>query len=296
MTYYGNTMDLGGRYGRVRQYRNPNTAPRGGSALTNPNAAWRSQPMTDTQAAKIVKELGRRVLDSDAGKNGLMLAALLDAVNKGQTRDGKPATKGSASDLIDWLMAKPYVPFGTELTPAAPTTTVRNEMCTEEGIYRYDGAVYRVSESKRNPGRFVARRVTGSGWEYAKGVIFKLTPEMKMTAAEIAEFGIRTEICAQCSRRLNDPVSKHIGLGTKCGPEILGRPEYNAARKAAKLDPKVIEQLAAIEAGKASELARANQAQLDTDRYWDAQIQQREAAQERAAYTAKMARDEWMNR
>jgi hypothetical protein len=147
-------------------------------------------------------------------------------------------------------------------------------------------------ESKRNPGRFVAKMVTAHGWEYAKGMVFKLTPEMRMTAEQIAEFGINSGVCAQCSRGLEDPISKFIGLGTKCGPDILGRPAYNAARKAAKSDPKVAEQVAAIEAGKLTAQAGFD---LD-DRYWDAQIQRAEREEDERVYTAKMARDEWLNR
>jgi hypothetical protein len=125
MTYYPNTIDLGGRYGRFRPTRSP---------LTNPNATWRTQPMTDTQAAKIVKELGRRVVDAAVRDE------LLAAVNSGQTRDGKPATKGSASDLIDWLMAKPYAPRNAAVASTSGRST--DQPVGEAGIYRFtDGSV-----------------------------------------------------------------------------------------------------------------------------------------------------------
>jgi hypothetical protein len=158
--------------------------------------------------------------------------------------------------------------------------------------------VFRVMESKRNPGRYFAKVVTAHGWDYegGKGMVYQLTAEMLMTPEQIAEFGVNSGICANCSRGLEDPISKHIGLGTKCGPAILGRDSYNAARRGARLNPTVAEQLAAIKVGKDAELTRINQAQLDQDRYWDAQIQQREAEEDRRVAEAKMARDEWLGR
>jgi hypothetical protein len=266
------------------------------SFTSRTNGAWRNDPMTETQAGKIAGELRKRAIDP------ALRAELLAAVNNGVTRDGSPATKGSASDLINWLLAKDLV---SGAPAAAPKSERNGEMVTVEGIYRFtDGSVYRVVESKRNPGRFVAKMVTAHGWEYAKGMIFKLTAEMRMTPEQIAEFGIRSGVCAQCSRNLEDPISKRIGLGTKCGPAILGRPEYNAARKSAKLDPQVAEQLAAIEAGKGSskeadEAEAAAYAEIGEfpsnasgavqDLYWKIIAAQREAEQEREAEEAKFA-------
>lgn len=267
MSYYGRTY--------------PTRTQRAFTARTS--GAWKNDPITETQVSKILRELNRREIDP------AMRDELLTAVNNRVTRDGQPATKGSASKLIDWLVAKPFVSgrgyydglTGTEKAAGNGTVQI-------EGIYRFtDGSVYRVVESKRNPGRFVAKMVTGHGWEYAKGMIFKLTAQMLMTPEQIAEFGISSGVCAQCSRKLDDPVSKRIGLGTKCGPAILGKDVYNAARKNAKLDPQVAEQLAAIEAGKTGLPAR----DLDFDvAEWDRMKQeaaQREAEQERAAEQAK---------
>jgi hypothetical protein len=238
--------------------------------------------MKDTQAAKIVVELGRRVLAEDPQRHRELHDALLVAVNAGITREGKPATKGSASDLIEWLTKRPLAAGSTQAAPAT-------DKVTEEGIYRYtDGRVFRVVTSKAN--NLYAKEVTAHGWDYAggKGMIFKLTPAMKMTPEQIAEFGIGSGVCAQCARKLDDPVSKQIGLGTKCGPDILGKDTYRVARKAAVSVPQVAEQLAAIKAGKAAAKARENEAQLNQDRYWDAEMQRREAEQERAAYLAEM--------
>jgi len=281
---------------RTDRYRTTYTRRSGG--FKSRTGAWRNDPMTSEQARKIHVELNRREIDP------AYVAELKTAVDAGVTRDGQPATKGSASTLIDWLMAKPFASKSATVAPqpAAP----KSEMVSVPGIYRYtDGSVYRVVESKRNPGRFVAKMVTAHGWEYSKGMIFKLTAEMRMTPEQIAEFGIRTKVCAQCSRGLEDPISKKIGLGTKCGPDILGRPEYNAARKAAAADPQVAAQIAAIKAGKDTAVADAEgEAQayfeigeqipataspLAQDIYWKLVMAARERDQERAAEEAKFA-------
>jgi hypothetical protein len=217
-------------------------------------------------------------------------------------------TGDQASKWITWLFKQPFAnrkggaPAQAQARAEAPSVST-------EGIYRFtDGSVYRVVESKRNPGRFVAKMVTAHGWEWAKGMIFKLTAEMRMTPEQIAEFGIRTQVCAQCSRGLEDPISKKIGLGTKCGPAILGGDEYKAARKAAALDPQVAEQLAAIKAGKAAapapvaqayvqvrdlDIADDNQAEAELANRdwaeWKNEFAKREAEQERAAEEAKFA-------
>jgi hypothetical protein len=268
MSYYGNSFQWGGP---VRPRRN---------GLHDRNAAWRGQPMTDTQAAKIVKELGRRVIEP------VVRDALLASVNSGVTRDGNPATKGSASDLIDWLLAKPY----TSRTEVSTSVTKDDEPVRVEGFYRFtDGRVFRVMESQRNPGRYFAKVVTAHGWDYAggRGMVYQLTAEMLMTPEQIAEFGVNSGICANCSRGLEDPISKHIGLGTKCGPAILGRDNYNAARRGAKLNPTVAEQLAAIQAGKDAQQAQADRFDVDEWARMKDEAARYEAEQERKAEIAK---------
>ena len=76
-----------------------------------------------------------------------------------------------------------------------------------------------------------------------------------MTAEEVRVHSRHIGICANCSVELSDPISIEIGLGTHCGPSILGSDNYKAARKAAKLVPAVAEALAKIKAEKAAEKA-----------------------------------------
>jgi hypothetical protein len=69
---------------------------------------------------------------------------------------------------------------------------------------------------------------------YDGGAVRKLDARQIMTPEQARQYGIATGVCANCGESLSDPLSVGIGLGTSCGPKILGRPEYNAARRAVK--------------------------------------------------------------
>jgi hypothetical protein len=132
-------------------------------------------------------------------------------------------TIGQASSWMDWLFAPAQrLPRGGQRND---TVTI-----TEPGFYLLDDEAYRVKRT-RDGERFYAERATASGWEYDKGVVFKLAPEMVMTVMEIASFGGRKGFCVNCSDDLEDPISKKIGLGTSCGPKLMGNEAYRAARK-----------------------------------------------------------------
>jgi hypothetical protein len=134
-------------------------------------------------------------------------------------------TIGQASAWMDWLFAPAQrLPRGGERND---TVTI-----TEPGFYLYQDEAYRVQKT-RDGQRLYAKKATSSGWNFeaGKGVVFRLAPEMLMTAMEIASFGGRKGFCVNCSDGLSDPISKKIGLGTKCGPDIMGNEAYRAARK-----------------------------------------------------------------
>lgn len=130
--------------------------------------------------------------------------------------------------------------------PARPVDKV-----TEVGFYLHEGIAYKVVKS--GAGRLYAKKVTKAGFVYDSGAIFSLSASELMTAEEVRVYSRTVGICANCSVELSDPVSVEIGLGTHCGPSILGSDNYKAARKAAKLVPAVAEALAKIKAEKAAE-------------------------------------------
>jgi len=138
----------------------------------------------------------------------------------------------------------------------AEVTVPAADKVTEPGFYRHGEDVYKVVLS-RTSGYPYAQKVTRHGWDFeaGKGMMRVLKASDLMTAEEVRVYSRTVGICANCSVELEDPISVEIGLGTKCGPDILGRENYNAARRAAKLVPHVAEALAKIEAQKAAEKA-----------------------------------------
>jgi hypothetical protein len=143
--------------------------------------------------------------------------------------------------------------FATIARPEAVVTAeVTVERVTEVGFYRLGDDVYKVVPAK-STGRLYAQKVSAAGFVYDRGAIFKLSATGLMTAEEVRIYSRTIGICANCSIELSDPISVEIGLGTTCGPNILGRETYNAARRAAKLVPEVAEALAKIKAEKAAD-------------------------------------------
>lgn len=105
---------------------------------------------------------------------------------------------------------------------------------TEAGFYAYEDKVYRVKAAK-STGNLYAQLVTEHGFNYeaAKGMMKVLKADMKMSGEQIAAYGQKTGVCANCSAPLTDPASIIVGLGTVCGPKILGKEAYKASYKAA---------------------------------------------------------------
>jgi hypothetical protein len=129
-------------------------------------------------------------------------------------------TKKDASRFLDALFAA--------------QSPVAADAVTEAGFYAYENKVYRVKAAK-STGNLYAQLVTAHGFNYeaAKGMMKVLKAAMKMTGEQIAAYGQKTGICANCSALLTDPASIAIGLGTVCGPKILGKEAYKASYKAA---------------------------------------------------------------
>lgn len=162
---------------------------------------------------------------------------------------------GSRQDAVVGQIVNPLNKWGkTVARIARPERKVNTDRVTEVGFYLHDGVAYKVVTSKTS-GRLYAKKVTKRGFEYDGGAIFKLSASELMTAEEVRVWSRNCGICANCSAELSDPISVEIGLGTHCGPAILGSEAYKAARKAAKLVPAVAEALAKIKAEKDAEKA-----------------------------------------
>lgn len=95
-------------------------------------------------------------------------------------------------------------------------TPVSATVLQEDEIFVLNGEYYKTKKSKA--GHLYAMRWDGERWDYesAKGVIRKLTPEMRATAEQASEFGHTYHCCVYCSRGLNDSRSETVGYGPIC--------------------------------------------------------------------------------
>lgn len=127
--------------------------------------------------------------------------------------------KKSISAMIDVALS---VPKETLHKPKREGDTV-----AEEGMYRdpSTGEIYKVQRAVHGSGRNYAKRlaefVGGDGqkvWSFviAKGMVFKLKPEWKMTLAEAKEWGALYGTCCVCGRLLTNEESIEAGIGPVC--------------------------------------------------------------------------------
>lgn len=91
----------------------------------------------------------------------------------------------------------------------------------EAGIYLRDDVVYKVQRAVHGSGRMYAKALVvdefGSArFEMAKGAIFKLAPEHRMTLEQAKEFGAVYGVCCRCGATLTDETSIEAGIGPVC--------------------------------------------------------------------------------
>lgn len=184
---------------------------RHGQQRANRQPAWMSAPASEGRVNLIRTMISER---PDVADFGARVLAHIEA--------GTLTTK-MAIDAIEWLKGRPKA---AEQPRRNDTVTV-----TEEGFYLYENEAFRVQRTK-DGARLYAKKATATGWDYAggKGVVFRLSPEMLMSAADIARFGVERQFCIECSTPLEDLTSQHIGIGPSCGPKIMGKEGYKAAK------------------------------------------------------------------
>lgn len=115
------------------------------------------------------------------------------------------ATRKAVSEQIARLCAL-SAPAPKNVAPAV----------TEPGFYLLDGAIVKVQKSQA--GRLYAKTlvVSTKRFEYAAGVVHRLTTDNLLTLEQAAKFGHQTGVCAVCARDLSDPVSVERGIGPVC--------------------------------------------------------------------------------
>ena len=114
-----------------------------------------------------------------------------------------------------WVKGRPTV----GARPNAPTA--------RPGLYVRDGEVFKVTESKRNPGQFVAKLIGTMERGHRKatfirGMVWKLTDDQRMTPEQAKAYGDKFGQCVNCGKALNDPASVKLGMGPVCHKRLTG--------------------------------------------------------------------------
>lgn len=128
-------------------------------------------------------------------------------------------SKRDASDLITALLATPKV-----VTPPAPGKSAPADVELEPGMFMLDNVIYKVQRAIHGSGKLYAKvlmvddTVTpAEAWfEYAPGVVRKLTVEHKLTVEQAKAFGALYGTCCYCAITLTDENSIFNGYGRKC--------------------------------------------------------------------------------
>jgi hypothetical protein len=97
------------------------------------------------------------------------------------------------------------------VAPAGPVT---------EGMYVKGGVVYRVVKAVHGSGHLYAQRLTGDGFEMARGMVHKLSQADRMSIADAKAYGDLYGRCVRCQRDLTKPDSIARGMGDICAGKI----------------------------------------------------------------------------
>jgi hypothetical protein len=90
----------------------------------------------------------------------------------------------------------------------------------ETGMYNLNGRIFKVLPSRNSDRHYaqelVGEQATGYQFKYARGAMYRLRPEHRMTPEQAAEFGKLTGSCCCCGRLLTNPKSVALGIGPDC--------------------------------------------------------------------------------
>lgn len=135
-------------------------------------------------------------------------------VTKGSLSPKQYAAAEKCKVREDEWQAKKAAAASKPKEQSAPVTPVT------EGMYRKDGVIYKVQRAVHSSGNLYAKQLIqhGDDWrfEYAPGVIKKLTAEDKMSLDEAKAWGALYGTCCVCGRTLTDEDSIQAGIGPVC--------------------------------------------------------------------------------
>jgi len=129
-------------------------------------------------------------------------------------QSGSYVSARDCSRLIDSLKPLPY--------KARPAVSAPKTTKVGDGFYLLpdpDGefsSYVKVQEARNGSGRLYAKRWDGEHWQYEPGLVYKITPEMTLTAEQAKAWGKLYGNCIYCSRDLTDDRSITAGYGPIC--------------------------------------------------------------------------------
>lgn len=124
-------------------------------------------------------------------------------------------SKLGASRTIEKLLAMPKV-------DAAPATKKAHTLVElPVGMYLVDGEVYKVKKPNGTGRQYASVLVPGidgaaGSFQYAKGMVYKIKPEHKMTIEQAKAHGDLYGQCCCCGAILSNDESIELGIGPVC--------------------------------------------------------------------------------
>lgn len=196
---------------------------------SNGNSTGRGR-VADTATEKQMSYIGSMLAELESAPadfpgvaaHNMLRAALVagESIGKREASAIIEKLKGDIIVIRSWKASAPKAEVKAD--PAAPA--VKAEEITV-GMYKLDSKIVKVNES-RSTGRLYATVLIPAedeckgSFEYAPGLIRKLTPAHRLTLAEAAEFGHLNHFCACCGRELTHPESVSRGLGPICADKL----------------------------------------------------------------------------
>lgn len=109
-----------------------------------------------------------------------------------------------------------------------PAKRERATVQVDEGVYEYEGEIYKVKHAVHGSGRLYAQKLCTEGtgkdadvwYEIARGIVTKLRPEHKLTRERAEAFGALYGHCIRCARPLTDEDSISRMMGRVCASKL----------------------------------------------------------------------------
>lgn len=127
------------------------------------------------------------------------------------TANGTPGSKAVASEMISALLRM------TAGAPRTPSARPADREPVAAGFYLMDGTVYRVKPNKAGTHTYATELDPTTGrWDYARGVVGRLSAADALTPEEAARRGRHWGRCVFCGDELSNPESVERGIGPVC--------------------------------------------------------------------------------